>query len=210
MSPTAYPPITVEAAELACIRGGRSVFSGVSFRLSSGELLQVVGPNGAGKSSLLRVLAGLLQPSGGSLRFLPPGEEPIIHYVGHLDALKAAVTLRESLRFWGSVYRQRGSVPVDADFDEAASLVGLRHALDLPVAVFSAGQRRRAALARLCLSPRAIWLLDEPTASLDEEGETILGALIAEHRAAGGLVVAATHQPLLAPAAQTLRLGPSA
>src|SRR6185503_6189689 len=97
--------------------------------------------------------------------------------------------------------------PVDRDYDEVAETVGLRHALDLPIGIFSAGQRRRAALARLLLSPRPLWLLDEPTASLDRDGETLLGSLMEGHVAAGGLIVAATHQDLPIRAEQTLTLG---
>jgi len=170
--------------------------------------MTVVGPNGAGKSSLLRLLAGLIRPESGYFRIEgASAEEAVVHYLGHADPLKSALTLRETLRFWGAVYRQRGRVPVDADFNEAADIVGLRHALDLPVGVFSAGQRRRAALARLVLSCRQLWLLDEPTSSLDRDGETKLGGLMKDHLARGGLIVAATHADLPIQADQTLELG---
>jgi heme exporter protein A len=166
-----------------------------------------MGPNGAGKSSLLRLLAGLLRPAAGSFHVEGAGmDDAVIHYLGHADALKPALTLRETLRFWGKIYRQEGRVPLDADFDESAELVGLRHALDLPLGVFSAGQRRRAALARLILSPRPLWLLDEPTSALDADGEKLLGSLMAKHLSTGGLIVAATHQDLPITADQTLCL----
>lgn len=206
--PFADPALAVEAKNLSCDRGGRRVFSDLSFRLERGRLLVVTGPNGAGKSSLLRLLAGLGRPEAGSFRVEGrSGEDAVTHYLGHADALKPALTFRETLRFWGEIYRQQGSIPLDADFDECADTVGLRHAIDLPVGVFSAGQRRRAALARLLLSPRPLWLLDEPTSSLDSDGEALLGALIAEHLAAGGLIVAATHQDLPVRADQVLDLG---
>ena len=208
MPPATFAPLAVEAAGLACSRGGRAVFTGVSFRLERGQILTITGPNGSGKSSLLRVLAGLLPLGAGSLHLDGRREdEAVTHYVGHADALKAALTLRETLCFWTTVYQQKGRVTVDADFDEAAETVGLRHALDFSVGVLSAGQRRRAGLARLLLSPRPVWLLDEPTSSLDRDGETLLVALMTDHLSAGGLVVAATHQDLPLAATVTIDLG---
>jgi heme exporter protein A len=205
MSPS-FPALAIEARDICCMRGGRAVFCGVSFRVSAGACLLVTGPNGSGKSSLLRIIAGLLRPETGSLRIEGhDGEEPVTHYLGHADALKPALTLEETLSFWAALCG--GSADRVGD---AASRVGLAHALELPVAVLSAGQRRRAGLARLLVSPRPIWLLDEPLAALDSEGEALLGRLFSEHLAAGGIAVAATHQPLpIAPAA-TLDLGRSA
>jgi heme exporter protein A len=130
-----------------------------------------------------------------------------IHYLGHADGLKSAQTLRETLRFWATVYRQRGRLLPEPDFDEAVASVGLRHALDLPVGVLSAGQRRRAGLARLILAERPLWLLDEPLTSLDREGELMLGSLMQRHLAAGGMVVAATHQELPVQAHAFIHLG---
>lgn len=203
----AFAPISLEASNLGCVRGGRAVFSGLSFRVSGGEVLAVTGPNGAGKSSLLRLLAGLLRPDAGSIVFGGRTEdEPIAHYLGHGDALKPALTLGETLRFWTVLYQQ-GRVAVDADWNEAAAAVGIAHALELPVGVLSAGQRRRASLARLILSPRPLWLLDEPTAALDRDGESLLRRLMQRHTWRGGLVVAATHQALPMPANATLTLG---
>ncbi len=204
----AFAPIVLDVRDLACTRGGRPVFSGVSFRLEAGQALAVVGPNGAGKSSLLRLIAGLLRPAGGAIR-IEGREEDVAaaHYLGHAEALKPALTLRETLRFWGGVYRQQGRVPLDDDIDEAAEIAGLGHALDLHVTVLSAGQRKRAGLARLLLSPRPLWLLDEPASSLDSDGEALLGRLMAEHLAQGGLIVAATHQDLPIPSYSSLTLG---
>jgi heme exporter protein A len=204
----AFAPLVLEARDLACVRGGRSVFSSLSFRLEPGRLLAVTGPNGAGKSSLLRLLAGLLRPAAGRIRFEGGDEDAsVIHYLGHADALKPALTLRETVRFWGAIYRQQGRVALDDDIDEAAETAGIGHALDLPVSVLSAGQRRRAALARLLLAPRPLWLLDEPTSSLDSDGETLLGRLMEDHVARGGLIVAATHQAMPLAAHATLDLG---
>ena len=189
----AFPSISVEARELACIRGGRFVFSGLSFRLDPGMLLAVTGPNGSGKSTLLRLVAGLLRPDSGTLTVTGGGDEGHAHYFGHADALKGALTLRETLRFWAALYAGRVE---EAGLEDAAAAVGLRHALDLRVGVLSAGQRRRAGLARLLVAPRPLWLLDEPTAALDSEGEALVGRLIGEHRAEGGAILAATHQDL--------------
>jgi heme exporter protein A len=191
---TAFAPLVVEARDLACNRGGRLVFSGLSFRIANGGLLAVIGPNGSGKSTLLRVLAGLLGPEAGALRFEGRREEePITHYLGHVDALKAALGLRETLLFWAALYGAEGA---ERNIRGAAERVGLGHALDLPVGVLSAGQRRRAGLARLLIAPRPLWLLDEPTAALDREGEALLERLIVEHLAAGGLAIVAAHQDL--------------
>ena len=151
-----------------------------------------MGPNGAGKSSLLRILAGLLRPQTGSLHFDGPGEDSFAHYLGHADALKPGLTLRETLHFWAMLY---GAGELD-EIAAAAEIVGLGHALDLPTGVLSAGQRRRAGLARLLVAPRPLWLLDEPAASLDSDGEALVAQLMRDHVDAGGLIVAATHQAL--------------
>lgn len=208
MKSKAYAPLAVEADGLSCNRGGLVVFSDLSFRLKGGELLAVTGPNGAGKSSLLRLLAGLLRPAAGATRFEGRGEDAAVtHYLGHADALKPALTLRETLRFWAGVYRQQGRVVLDQDIDECAETTGVRHALDLPVGVLSAGQRRRAALSRLLLSERPLWLLDEPASSLDRDGEGLLGLLMTAHLSRKGLIVVATHQELPIRPSATLSLG---
>jgi heme exporter protein A len=216
-----FAPLTLAAADLACIRGGRPVFSGIEFSLASGGLLALTGPNGSGKSSLLRLLAGLLRPAGGSIRLLSGGQnagdgeagapeadnqtEDLIHYFGHLDGLKPVFTLRENLAFWRTLYGT-GGPDLAISIGEAVAQVGLGHMQDLPVSVFSAGQRRRAGLARLLTAPRPLWLLDEPTAALDSEGEAMLGGLLAAHLASGGMVVAATHLALPVAPTQTLEL----
>lgn len=184
----------IEVRDLACERGGRSVFRGVSLSVRAGEMLAVKGANGTGKSSLLRVLAGLLRPHAGTARIAGG-----VHHLGHLDALKDTLSVRENLMRW----RDGTSDPADA-----AGIVGLAHALDLPAGVLSAGQRRRAALARLLLAPRGAWLLDEPTAALDRDGAVLLGRLMQDHLAGGGAILAATHDELPLAPARTLRLGP--
>lgn len=198
--------LTVE--NLCCRRSGRRVFSGLSFALGPGEALAVTGRNGAGKSSLLAILAGRLRPDGGRMAVADVGEASLaecLHVVGHRDGLKGALTAGENLAF---AQRLLG----DPRLDPRAALarMGLEHARDLPVAYLSAGQRRRVALARLLVCARPLWLLDEPTAALDIASQALLAGLMAEHRAGGGLVVAATHQALGLEGASELRIGPAA
>src|SRR5262245_2263980 len=150
----------LKATDLACFRGGRQVFSSVSFAIQAGEALVITGPNGAGKSSLLRLLAGLLRPVAGTLAF--EGGDPELtlpeqaHYLGHQDALKAALSVTENLDFW---VRFLGGQPPDL---ATLADVGLASIAALPAAYLSAGQRRRLSIARLIAVKRPIWLLDEP------------------------------------------------
>jgi heme exporter protein A len=170
--------------------------------------LAATGPNGSGKSTLLRVLAGLLAPAQGSFAIggVAPDADPRTqaHYVGHRDATKNALTARENLAFWTAFLGagQASGLPPD----QALALMGLARAVDLPAGVLSAGQRRRLALARLLTAPRPIWILDEPMTALDAAAQQTFGAIIVEHLAAGGLVIAATHAPLGFPA-QEIALG---
>ncbi|MBN8994164.1 MAG: heme ABC exporter ATP-binding protein CcmA [Rhizobiales bacterium] len=192
------------AAGLGARRGGREVFTGLSFAVAGGELMAVTGPNGAGKSTLLRVIAGLLAPVAGAVTLDPAPSDGIgteCHYVGHADALKPALTVAANLKFWRSVLSGKGSI------DEALDAVGIARLADLPVATLSAGQKRRAALARLLVAPRRLWLLDEPTGALDTAAEAMLGRLLTKHLVAGGIAIAATHRPLPVTAAQRLALG---
>ena len=194
---------------LAAERGGRPVFAGLEFRLDAGEALGIVGPNGAGKSTLLRVLAGLLPGTSGTVRLDPPeeadSEMPVaerVHYVGHADALKTSLTAAENLTFSGSLAGRPAASPA-----EALALFGLAHALDLPCGYLSAGQRRRVALARLVVSHRPLWLLDEPSTALDTASRHALDTVMQRHLADGGLIVAATHAPLGLGEWRELRLG---
>lgn len=201
--------LTLGVTGLSAERGGRPVFSDVSFSLGSGEALCVVGPNGAGKSTLLRVLAGLLRPAGGTVALDPPdaNDEDLplrerTHYLGHADALKGALTASENLAFGASL----GGAALQSP-REALRRFGLSHAEHIEAGYLSAGQKRRVALARLAVSFRPLWLLDEPSTALDQASQTVLAAMLRQHLDAGGLIVAATHAPLGIGTACELRLG---
>ena len=189
------------ARSLACLRGGRLVFAGLSFRLDAGEVLVLTGPNGSGKSSLLRLVAGLVPAFAGTLDWT--GTPGSIAYLGHQDAVKPILTPRETLRFWGAV---AGAAPDAAAIDAALAAVGLDGLDELPCRFLSAGQRRRLALARFELDPARLWLLDEPTLGLDMTSVARLEARVARHRARGGIVMLATHVPLALDCARGLAL----
>jgi len=192
-------PLRLAGTGLACERGGRIVFSDLSFSVAGGQALAVVGRNGAGKSSFLRLVAGLVPRTAGTLALeggspeTPLGEQ--VHYAGHADALKAALTVGENLAFWRDLY---GSPWHEAD--EALDMLGIGHLYDLPAAYLSAGQKRRLTLARLFVSRRPVWLLDEPTSALDAATQALLAGHLRTHLAEGGMILAATHGDLgLAP-----------
>lgn len=190
--------ITLEVADLTCVRGQRVLFRGLSFVLPAGKALALEGPNGAGKTSLLRMLAAFLKPASGTIRVRKDGEElgdpeergAVIGWLAHQDAVKPQMTVREQLAFHARLY---GSLQ-----DPAVMLApfGLTAIADLPGQYLSAGQKRRLGLARLHLSARPLWLLDEPLAALDVAGKKLVADAITAHCAAGGLAVAATHEPL--------------
>ncbi len=182
---------------MAAIRGERLVLSGISLAVGPGEAMLLLGPNGAGKSTLLRVLAGLRRPDAGSVEWAGGEEAPAPAYLGHADAIKSGLSVRENL----------GLAAAGRPVEPALTAVGLQTLADLPARMLSAGQRRRLALSRLPLSRAPLWLLDEPTLGLDGASLALLATLLAEHRAGGGGVVAATHQDIVLPGASILRLG---
>ncbi len=195
----------LSATDLACRRGGRDVFAGVSFSIARGESLTIRGRNGAGKSSLLRMVAGLVRVAGGQLSLeggdpeLTLGEQA--HYLGHLDALKPSLSVEENLRFWSAFLGATA-----ADLNEPLRAVGLDTLSDLPAAYLSAGQRRRLSIARLLAVERPLWLLDEPTSTLDAAAQVRLGEIMRAHLAGGGIILAATHGPLQLNGARELNL----
>src|SRR4051812_20224163 len=184
----------LEGSGLACVRGGREVFSALGFTVGGGEALIVSGRNGAGKSSLLRMIAGLVRLAGGRLALAGADPERAIpeqaHYLGHQDALKPSLTVAENLGFWT---RYLGSPNAPG---MALAALGLEALADLPAAYLSAGQRRRLSIARLVAVTRPVWLLDEPASALDHEAQDVLLRLMQQHLAGGGLILAATHGPL--------------
>ncbi len=184
-----------EGQGLACVRGARLVFKQVGFHVAPGAAMLVAGPNGAGKSSLLRLMAGLLQPIGGELLWNgapvaqdPDGHRRRISYVGHLDALKPALSVAENLGFWARMDGQ-GPEVVTA----ALARLRIERLADVPARLLSSGQRRRTNLARATMGSPAIWLLDEPTVGLDTDGIAALEQAMAAHLDGGGIVIAASH-----------------
>ena len=186
------------ADNLAVVRGEDLVFSGLGFTVERGQALIVRGANGAGKSTLLRTVAGLLPLAQGSLLFEDPTGEfssaelkDLCHYLGHENGMKAAMSVGENLRFWQQFCGQP-----HLDVEEALDMVGLDGLEPVPFAHLSTGQRRRIGIARLLVSYRPVWLLDEPTAGLDAASEKQFAALMGAHLEDGGVIIAATHVPL--------------
>ena len=169
-------------ADVSGWRGGRLLFEGVNVMLRAGEAAIVVGPNGVGKSSLLRIAAGLLPAAAGTVE-----RAPVALADEHL-ALEPRRSLSEALGFWAGIDA--------ANAGPALAAMGLAHLERVPVRMLSTGQRKRAALARVIASGAPLWLLDEPANGLDVEGQERLAAAMAAHRAGGGAILAATHQPL--------------
>jgi len=195
------------AENLFVVRGDRILFDGAGFALAPGGALLLLGRNGAGKSTLLRIVAGLRRPDAGNLSWDGTDifADPLAHagrlsWLSHLDAIKPGLSARENLAF--AARTRGGNIP------EALGRMGLADVADLPVRMFSAGQKRRLALARVMLGERPLWLLDEPAVGLDAASIEGLALALAQHRGGGGMVIAATHQDLPLPGAAVLRLGP--
>lgn len=188
---------SLTAENLACARGDKRLFEGLNFFVTAGQALAVEGANGAGKTSLLRMIAGFLTPVAGRILVKSASGEnddaeergKSIGWLGHQDGLKPQLSVREQLDFFASLYGQKADGAV-------LEQVGLARQADLPCRYLSAGQKRRLGLARLLASARPLWLLDEPFAALDVSGQQLVGQLMARHCGAGGIIIAATHEPL--------------
>ena len=172
-------------SDLACARGGVTVLEGISLTLPAGRALVLRGPNGIGKTTLLRTVAGLQPAVAGQISLAPES----LTYAAHADGLKAALTTRENLAFWAAVHGRQG---VDAALD-AMNLTALQ---DRFAQHLSAGQKRRLGLARLLVTGRPVWLLDEPTVSLDAASVALFAGVVRAHLAAGGAALIATHVDL--------------
>jgi heme exporter protein A len=189
---------SLTAEKLACARGERVLFEDLSFRVDAGQALAVEGANGAGKTSLLRLIAGFISPRAGHVAVKAADNETtdseergkLVGWLGHLDGLKPQLTVKEQLGFFAQLYRS------SADQEAALAEVGLTRQKEFPCRFLSAGQRRRLALARLLVSARPLWLLDEPFAALDAQGQGLIAGAMARHCAKGGILIAATHDPL--------------
>ena len=185
---------------LACGVNGRTLFEGVELTLAAGDLVEVHGPNGSGKTTLLRCIAGLFTEEAGSVRVRPP-ERPL--YLGHKPGVNPMLSAVENIRWYLAL---EGLSPPAEVCRDAVDTVGLGGAGRLPCAALSAGQKRRAALARLVVTAAPLWLLDEPFAALDEAGRALVRSLIGRHRDAGGAVLCATHEATGLPDAGRLEL----
>lgn len=189
--------MVLTVTDLACARGPAQVLAGVSFSLARGEALILRGPNGSGKTTLLRTLAGLTPPISGTVTH----EEGAVAYAAHADGLKSQLTVTENLSFWASIFGTR-------DCNPAIEAFALAHLADRPAGELSAGQKRRLSLARLLVTGRPIWALDEPTVSLDTENTARFADAVEAHLHQGGSAIIATHIDLGLPTARTLDITP--
>ncbi len=198
---TKFDTIHYQGKDLTCVRGDRRVFVGVDFKASSGEMLVLKGHNGSGKSSLLRVMAGLITPRHGTLILddISCEQDPALHrknivYAGHLAGLKPTMTLRENLLHYTRIVRT--TELQENEIEQACEALTLSHLVDEQLRYFSQGQTHRAALLKLMMSRRAIWLMDEPTVGLDAGSRSALAGIMQKHLDRGGIIIAATHDPL--------------
>lgn len=200
------------AENLVVDRGVRKVLDGVSFTVRSGEALVLTGQNGAGKTTLIRTIAGFLRPTSGLVRLDGVDADRDLaeecHYVGHANGIRASLTVAENLNFWAGYLGLLEGCDRDVAVESALETFGLLRLADIQAGYLSAGQKRRLGLARLLVAKRAVWLLDEPTVSLDAASAEIVGEIVGAHVGQGGIAIAATHVPLAIPSARELRLGP--
>lgn len=178
-------------------RGTTALFSNLDLTLASGHAMVLTGPNGSGKTTLLRTIAGFLKPIAGTVAITGLADDEDLpqncHFVGHYNGLKASMTAGDNLEFWSRVLA--GGNP-SLSVHDALVRLNIDHLTDIPAGYLSAGQQRRLALARLLIAPRPVWLLDEPTAALDDAGTRLVIDLVDQHTAAGGMAIVSTHLPM--------------
>ncbi|GHW74574.1 heme ABC transporter ATP-binding protein CcmA [Vibrio cholerae] len=203
----------LEVKNLTAIRDERILFESLSFEIHAGELVQIEGRNGTGKTTLLRIIAGLGECECGEIlwqRSKIQSDRESYHqdllFLGHQTGIKRELTALENLRFYLAVHQQTVDEPT---IFQALAKVGLAGREDVPVAQLSAGQQRRVALARLWLSKKPLWILDEPLTAIDKQGVSVLEALFLSHAQQGGIVILTTHQDMFAdnPKLRKIRLG---
>ena len=183
----------ISGNDLACERGGRLVFEALGFRATGGRMLVLRGPNGAGKTSLLRLIAGLAEPAGGSIAvsgLTDPDLSGQVHFIAHQDAIKMHLSVEENLVFWS---RFLGGSTTAAHVERALDAMNLRDLRSFQPQRLSGGHKRRLGLARLALVHRPVWLLDEPTVGLDTRSQALLANLMTTHLDAGNIIIASTH-----------------
>ena len=197
----------LEVHDLHASVGEIEILRGINFTVKKGETHAIMGPNGSGKSSLLRILAGYLKPTSGYVQYnkenifnILDSYRPDIHYVGHLDAIKPSLTVYEHLNFWAAL---KGSKKPKKDILE---ILDLKTLSEIPGKFLSAGQKRRLSLTRLLTAPAQVWILDEPSVSLDTKSINSLENMLATHRAGGGIVVIATHTQISLPNSQNISM----
>lgn len=204
--PGEHQAYSVEVRELSCRRGMRTLFSGLSFTLEEGQFTEIRGPNGAGKTSLLRIMAGFLPATDGTILYNSGGSSSgfahEVNYMGHALALKSSLTVRENVALWDSLLGQSKQDLID----RALAAFGISRLADLPLRYLSQGQKRRTALCRLLTSPRPYWLLDEPNVGLDTAATAVLADVMSQHLTNGGIILAASHIDLGITPNRTIRI----
>ncbi len=191
----------LEVEKLTAIRDERVLFDQLSFQVMPGDIVQIVGENGAGKTTLLRIMAGLAEKESGTITWKQVSTEKdreafyqALLFIGHLSGIKRELSAQENLAFYHSLHTGQ-SAPVAHLWDVLAK-VGLAGSETIPVSQLSAGQQRRVALARLWLSPKPLWILDEPLTAIDRAGSQVLAEQFLKHTESGGMIVFTTHQPI--------------